>query len=148
MEKFLNLLTLNYTDLTMIIICCALFLVLWQIINKEFFLRYLELVRTRELATDGGIDLAAATLKDADKLTAEYESAVGVKRAELLESLRLELQKVKADTANKLESLEIELNKKLLSNSEKIVLSAKEVRKELYDKIQLLSDSAYEKLIN
>jgi F-type H+-transporting ATPase subunit b len=79
-EAALKIFDMTPTDLYMILVVGALFIVLWQILDKILFSPYLNLIAAREQATVGVEEEAQKTYVKAEVGIRDYESKVAEAR--------------------------------------------------------------------
>lgn len=80
MEAALKIFDMTPTDLYMILVVGALFIVLWQILDKVLFGPYLNLIAAREQATIGVEEEAQRTYVKAEVGIRDYETKVAEAR--------------------------------------------------------------------
>ncbi len=80
MEAALKIFDMTPTDLYMILVVGALFIVLWQILDKVLFAPYLNLIAAREQATIGVEEEAQKTYVKAEVGIRDYETKVAEAR--------------------------------------------------------------------
>jgi F-type H+-transporting ATPase subunit b len=136
------MITLDYTVLVQIVF----FLALWFVLAKLLFKPFIALLEEREKRTEGLKATAASLTAEAERLRADYESAirkanedgVAVKEIILQEARRTRerlLAEARAQAADRLAAAREEIQKQLRRGREEAVQEAAAIARQMAEKI-------------
>lgn len=112
MDGLLKLFNLDRGDPPMILLCAALFVVLWRVLERRLFTPYLAFLERREALTIGARDRIDAVESEALALETKYDDAVNRARVSAMEdkfsrvgAAKKEVDDLLADAQAKAESV-------------------------------------------
>jgi len=108
MKDFLKTFDLTQTDAIMILVWLVLFVVIWKLLSRSFFLPYLKLIEAREQATSGANDRAQEKNRKADELQKEYEKRIFEEKVKVLNQRTQALSAARAAAQTTIEAAEKE----------------------------------------
>jgi F0F1-type ATP synthase membrane subunit b/b' len=91
MEQILKTFDLNLLDAQMIVVWAVVFTILWQLLSKLVFKRFLHLVELRDAATSGAKENAEKKIGEANSLTVQIEDRLAEVRVTAMKQKLQEL---------------------------------------------------------
>ena len=146
MEAFLKNFDLVPGDVPMIVLGAALFFMFCHFFGKKVIAPYLQLLETREAATEGALEEAAADVRAAAELQRDFESQIAQARvAAVSEKLRV-LDAAKKDAAKFIENAEAQGRHILESERGALARSLEDARKAAHHQEESLVALVLQKL--
>ena len=134
-------------DVLMIGVGAALFVVLWRVLARVFFIPYLTLVEAREQATSGA-DLAAGDMrKRAEQIRRNYENRITAARVEAVKEKLDAVQAAKREAARILDKAEGQAQETLRSARWDMGRKIGELRTEILREADRIAGQIVDKLM-
>ncbi len=131
MEAILKKFSLLPADIPMILIGMVLFYLFCRIFGRKVIAPYIQLIETREAASEGALNEAAANRRSAEELRARFEARIAEARtAATLEKLKT-LDAAKKDAARLLENAEAQARHVLDGERAALARAHQDVRRDV-----------------
>ncbi|NDC37381.1 MAG: hypothetical protein EBZ48_04945 [Proteobacteria bacterium] len=131
MEQILKTFDLNLLDAQMILIWGVAFIVLWQLLSKLVFARFLALIELRDAATTGAREEAERKIAEANALTVKIDDRLAEVRISAMKQKLSELTNARAQAQQITESADQKAQQLIESSRAELKTRLNALRQEL-----------------